>query len=148
VACLESFLESNGILRPQQDIIDKHHDLCKVVKDAGGKLLEGVIPFGKEEELFEREGVLSTLVGSITNIADLDRMHAAFQNLNSNESFVIGITHHNDQFHAVLFDSLNYHFDVWVMDPDSGYKRLNKDYTEIVKLEFHRISFHPRSVQP
>lgn len=148
LACLESFLESNGILRPQQDIITKHPDLCKVVKDNNGKVLEGVIPIGKEKELFGREGVLWNLVGSITHIPDLVRMYAALQSLNANESFIICITHHIDQLHAVLFDSINYNFDIWVMDSDRGHQKLNTDYDKIVELKFYRISFHPHSVIP
>jgi hypothetical protein len=145
LACLESFLESNGIRRTQEDMIAKYDDLWKVVQD--GKVLKGTISIGMEKELFEPEGVLFDRVGSISDISDLARMHAAFQNLNSNESFIIGITHHVNQMHSVLFDSINYNFDIWVMDPDAGYKILNKDYAEIVLLIFYRITFHPLNIK-
>lgn len=148
VACLESFLYSQGIIRTQEDIINEHPDLCKVAKDRTGKILEGVVQFGREHELFECEGVTFDLVRSIKDVGDLGVMHAAIVDLNSNEGFVIGLTHHDDQFHAVLFDSMDSKFDIWVMDPDSGYKMLAKDYDKIVKLDFQRISFSARSCCP
>jgi len=137
IACLESFLESNGILRTQQSIIEDNGDICKKVR-------YGFVEINDQKVLFEREGVLFNEIGSIASTNDCPQMRDAFISLNCNESFIIGIIHQGGM-HAVLFDSINFNGDCWVMDPGQGHKKLNTDYQlfNITNLNFYRISHHP-----
>jgi len=142
IACLESFFESNGILRTQQSIIEDNGDICKTVR-------YGFVDIKDQKVLFEREGVLLNQVGSITNTGSLPQMRDAFIGLNFNESFIIGINHQGGM-HAVLFDSINCNGDCWVMDPGQGHKILNTDYQSlnITDLVFYRISYHSLTKAP
>ncbi len=141
LACFESFLQRNGVHRTQEEMIDANRDLWVIRQN--GRIFEGTVPVGLEGVFFKREGVSYQRIGPFADADKFDRIHDATHGLDLKEGFIIGITHHVDELHAVLFDSVDCNSEIWVMDPNSGYQNLNRDYPEIAEVTLHRISIPP-----
>jgi hypothetical protein len=133
IACIESFIDSTGAIRTQENIIIDHPDLCQWDKNK-----KGVIPIGKEKELCAREKIL---LEDFYRGSDVDSLIPSLQ---SGKNFIIGVFQRKTPtevgMHAVLFDSFGQDGDVIVMDPDKGHKALNRDYEEIEQLILYRLS--------
>ncbi|MEW6558516.1 MAG: hypothetical protein AB1349_14400 [Elusimicrobiota bacterium] len=134
LACIESFLKHCGVLRSQEELIETHKDLCKSIP---GK--EGVIPCGEEIVLCNKENILYNEEATLKNISELCQMQNKLKSLQSKESYIFGITQTPDKMHSVLFDSIDFQNNIWVMDPDQGHKTLN--YNDIVEIKFLKLSY-------
>src|SRR5262245_30158088 len=127
LACLESFLDSVGKARTQEQMTHGNPDLCEVVKDKTGAIMKGVIPTGREGELCAREGISLEAMPSVATIDALRQI------ISAGGDFAIGVTQNGDQMHAVLVNSIDAAGNIWVMDPDQGARVLNTDYENITE---------------
>lgn len=132
LACIESFLKSQGKILTQQEMIDAHQEICAFYPNQ-----HGLVPTGKEIDLCNKLKIQYEEVGTCSCIENI------YQYLDDQHDFILCITFKPDQMHAVLFDSFDESNNISIMDPDNGYTTLNIGYPEIVEAIVNKLSYTP-----